>query len=211
MIEQPIENEDAEDDDGNYDSFYGKGGLLNKGVYDDDDREADETYSAVDEKLEQRHKKRKKQDKDETVSSGATKISQLYEAERLALKSVTEEQWMNLPEARRMTKRKQESSRGEKFTPVPDSVIASALQSGAITTSIDPSSGVTTSVFASGTATGQIDVATMYAARNQATAIKLQHVFLIPFTLFLLTFLLNSFLFYRHFCSVLFFPSLDAR
>lgn len=175
-----LEAEDNEGQSSNYDPFLGyKETLFGKNTpYDEEDKEADDLYSMIDERMEQRHRKaRERREKREKAASGdTTKLSQLYEAEKLGLKAVTADQWLNLPEARRITKRKRESKRDEKYTPVPDSVIVSALSSGEIDSSIDPSAGTTTSVFSSGTATGQLDVATMYEARNQATALKLQHV-----------------------------------
>jgi len=130
-----------------------------EGQYDDDDHEADLIWAAVDERLQNRRKKRK------TTSEGPAhsddprireraKIQHSFRDVKEELASVSEEAWMNLPDAMGdhslKHKRAQEKKKGHTFTPLSDSLLESrtaASRSGgldnmALNATVNESGGV---------------------------------------------------------------------
>lgn len=57
---------------------------------------------------------------------------------------VTEDEWQAIPEVGDMRNKAKRNARAEKFTPVPDSIIAMNMNYGQMNSSIDAGSGLTT-------------------------------------------------------------------
>lgn len=115
--------------DNNYDEFTGYGGsLFNKeDPYEDDDREADRIYGLIDRHLDERGKslrEKKRRLEVEKCEQERPKIQQQFVDLVEDLKNVSEAEWMSLPDVGDARNRKQRIARPDKFTPVPDSLLA---------------------------------------------------------------------------------------
>ncbi|XP_031549489.1 pre-mRNA-processing factor 6-like [Actinia tenebrosa] len=133
---QKKDDEDEEEDlnESNYDEFAGYGGsLFSSGPYDKDDEEADEVYEAIDKRMDDRRKERREQklkEKIEKYRQERPKIQQQFADLKRKLTEVSEDDWVNIPEVGDYRSKKQRNPKGEKFTPVPDSVLQGAVLSG---------------------------------------------------------------------------------
>lgn len=125
-------NDDDEEDEylneSNYDEFAGYGGsLFNKDPYEEDDEEADRIYEEIDKHLDERGKalrEAKTRQELERYRQERPKIQQQFSDLKAGLKQVSELEWMNIPDVGDARNRKQRVPRQEKFTPVPDSLLA---------------------------------------------------------------------------------------
>ncbi|XP_036139924.1 pre-mRNA-processing factor 6 isoform X2 [Monomorium pharaonis] len=177
------EEEDEDLNDSNYDEFSGYGGsLFNKDSYDKDDEEADAIYEDIDKRMEKRKEYREKHCREELerYRQERPKIQQQFSDLKRELVNVTEDEWKNVPEVGDARNRKQRNPRTDKFTPLPDSVLARNL-GGETSTSIDPSSGLASmmpSVAAPGMLTpkGDFDLRKIGQARNTLMNNKLNQV-----------------------------------
>ncbi|KAI3418954.1 hypothetical protein GPALN_008047 [Globodera pallida] len=145
------DHDEAEDlNDANYDEFEGYGGsLFAKDPYDKDDEEADEIYHAVDMRQDERRREYRERRYKEAVESyrkERPKIQQQFSDLRRQLATVKEEEWAAIPEVGDSRNRAKRITRGEQFTPVPDSVIASAMGYNQMNTMLDKNvqSGIST-------------------------------------------------------------------
>ncbi|PIC30868.1 hypothetical protein B9Z55_021964 [Caenorhabditis nigoni] len=146
----------ARDDDGdgedlneaNYDEFSGySGSLFSKDPYDQEDEDADRIYNEVDDRLDERHRDRRDKKYKEIVEKlhkERPKIQQGFSDLKRQLAEVTEDEWQAIPEVGDMRNKAKRNARAEKFTPVPDSIIAMNMNYGQMNTSIDANSGLTT-------------------------------------------------------------------
>merc|ERR1719379_2362674 len=114
--------------DNNYDEFTGYGGsLLADGDYDDEDREADLVYDAVEAKLDGRRKKwREQRMRDEITKSRNEKptIQQQFADLKRELSSVSKEEWEAIPESQEHLKVK--PKKNTKESAVPDNILQDA-------------------------------------------------------------------------------------
>lgn len=107
------------------------------------------------------------------------KIQQQFSDLKRDLAQVSESEWANVPEVGDARNRKQRNPRAEKFTPLPDSVLARNL-GGETTSSINPSSGLASMLpgTTSGmlTPSGDLDLRKIGQARNNLMNVKLSQV-----------------------------------
>ncbi|GLH16055.1 Protein crooked neck [Gryllus bimaculatus] len=187
---QKEEDEDDDEDlnDSNYDEFSGYGGsLFSKDPYDKDDEEADAIYEAIDKRMDEKRKEyREKRLKEELerYRQERPKIQQQFSDLKRGLVTVTEDEWRSVPEVGDARNRKMRNPRTEKFTPLPDSVLARNL-GGESSNSIDPKSGIATAFPAGSsgfatpgmlTPTGDLDLCKIGQARNTLMNVKLSQV-----------------------------------
>lgn len=122
------EDEDEYLNESNYDEFTGYGGsLVSKDPYEEDDEEADKIYEQVDKHMDERGKalrEARTRQQIETYREKRPKIQQQFSDLKSGLKQMTEEDWMKIPEVGDARNRKQRVARQEKYTPVPDSLLA---------------------------------------------------------------------------------------
>ncbi|KAF1755291.1 hypothetical protein GCK72_021860 [Caenorhabditis remanei] len=145
------DNDDGDGEDlneANYDEFSGySGSLFAKDPYDQEDEDADRIYNEVDDRLDERHKDRREKKYKELVEKfhkERPKIQQGFSDLKRQLAEVTEDEWQAIPEVGDMRNKAKRNARAEKFTPVPDSIIAMNMNYGQMTNSIDVNSGLTT-------------------------------------------------------------------
>lgn len=160
---------------GSYDSFGGynndrSGGMDDEAMYDEDDNEADKVWAAIDEKMNNK-RKRKNQDESNTQEeepSSRAKIGVQFRELKEKLADVTEDQWANIPDVGdHSLKFKQKQRQQEIFTPLTDSLLdqrnsinqdASAGTTGAAiaSTSAAAERGAVTNMSGVGAARGKV-------------------------------------------------------
>lgn len=169
--------------DANYDEFNGYGGsLFSKDPYDKDDEEADLIYDSIDKRMDEKRKeyREKKLKRElEQYRQERPKIQQQFSDLKRDLARISAEEWNTIPDVGDARNKKIRNPRAEKFTPVPDSILAhNAGLTNDTVTSIDPMSGLKTVI--SGTTTGllsstpsHLDLKKIGQARNTLMDIKL--------------------------------------
>ncbi|CAG0880530.1 unnamed protein product [Darwinula stevensoni] len=192
---QEEEEDDDEDlNDANYDEFTGYGGsLCTKDPYDKDDEEADAIYEAIDKRMDEKRKEyreKKLKEELEKYRQERPKIQQMFSDLKRDLAQVSEEEWSSLPEVGDARNRKQRNPRGEKYTPLPDSILARSMTMAGTASAIDPSTGLasviphgtqsvtpgTMTSFGMLTPSGDLDLRKIGQARNTLMDIKLNQV-----------------------------------
>ncbi|VDN95867.1 unnamed protein product [Rodentolepis nana] len=182
--EQEKEDEPEEDyNESNYDEFTGYGGsICSKDPYEKDDEEADEIYKSIDERMDERRKtyrEKREAAEIERYRRERPKIQQQFVDLKRELASVSESEWLNLPEVGDSRNKRQRNPRPEVFTPVPDSIIAKGLQDSQMNTKLDSAEqllGGLTTPFGAQTSTGDIDMKKIGQARTSLMDIKLNQV-----------------------------------
>ncbi|KAM7536518.1 hypothetical protein Aperf_G00000083204 [Anoplocephala perfoliata] len=164
--EQEKEEEQEEDfNESNYDEFTGYGGsICSKDPYEKDDEEADEIYASIDQRMDERRKtyrEKREAEEIERYRRERPKIQQQFIDLKRELASVSESEWLNLPEVGDSRNKRQRNPRAEVFTPVPDSIIAKGLQDSQFNTKLDSAEqllGGLTTPFGAQTPSGDIDM-----------------------------------------------------
>lgn len=124
------DDDDEEEDlnESNYDEFAGYGGsLFNKDPYEEDDEEADKIYAEIDKHLDERGKalrEAKTRRELEEYRQKRPKIQQQFSDLKSSLQVVSEEEWMSIPDVGDARNRKQRVARQDKYTAIPDSLLA---------------------------------------------------------------------------------------
>lgn len=171
--------------DANFDEFNGYGGsLFSKDPYDKDDEEADRVYDAIDRKMDEKRKEyrenRLKREL-EKYRQERPKIQQQFSDLKRDLAAVSEEEWQSIPDVGDSRNKKLRNPRAEKFTPVPDSILAHNVgMANETVTSIDPLTGLKTVIPGTATTSGlmssapsHLDLKKIGQARNTLMDIKL--------------------------------------
>ncbi|KAF1743167.1 hypothetical protein MXB_3461, partial [Myxobolus squamalis] len=141
---QAVHDDDENEDlnDANYDEFSGYGGsLFTTGPYDKDDEEADQIYSSIDKRMDERRKDRREQKIQEQVESfrkKRPKIQQQFADLKRKLTTVTVEEWEAIPEVGDSRNKSLRNPLSDRFTPVPDSVIAQNMMNASNLSYLDP-------------------------------------------------------------------------
>ena len=130
--------------DANYDEWAGYGGSLFSEIKEDaEDREADKSFAKVEDYMDGRRKKKREEKARELSLKYAqeqTDVSSRFVDVKKRLAEVSVEDWLSLPEAQDLVKmNRKKRSDFQRYTPVPDSVLASAASDGQLANSIDPS------------------------------------------------------------------------
>ncbi|XP_033726483.1 pre-mRNA-processing factor 6-like [Pecten maximus] len=182
------EEEEEDLNEANFDEFAGYGGsLCSKDPYDKDDEEADAIYEAVDKRMDEKRRERREiklKEELEKYRQERPKIQQQFSDLKRDLADVTVDDWLNLPEVGDARTKKQRNPRAEKFTPVPDSMLARAAASTGTNNSLserEQKFGGHSSTFGAitplgGTTTSDIDMKKIGQARNTLMDIKLTQV-----------------------------------
>ncbi|GJQ15786.1 hypothetical protein GpartN1_g7577.t1 [Galdieria partita] len=124
--QQEYDDEPVEEDDDGRPLDDEEQGLFANTVYDEDDREADEIYEAVEKRMESRRQRQREERINEELKryrSENPSLEQQFADLKRGLAQVSEEEWASIPEIGDYRVKKQKL---EKYTPVPDSVIESA-------------------------------------------------------------------------------------
>jgi pre-mRNA-processing factor 6 len=185
------EPDDAEDlNDANYDEFSGYGGsLFSSGPYDADDREADNIYESIDDRMDDRRRERrdkKFKEQIEKYRQERPKIQQQFSDLKRQLSQVSDDEWLSIPDVGDARNKKQRNAhiRPDRYTPVPDAILQRAADSTGSHNSLSkqqqalggfmtPYPGAMTPGVATST---RIDLNQIGEARNSMLGIKLDQV-----------------------------------
>ena len=107
-------------------------GLLSGGDYDNEDREADEIWSKIDEHMDQRRKRRREEREKKEIEKyrqERPKIQTQFADLKVGLKGLSEDEWSAIPEiGDRSIKYKRNTHLPTAFSPLPDSVVEGERQ-----------------------------------------------------------------------------------
>eukprot|EP01083_Nonionella_stella_P279745 951556_1 len=127
---KPNDKETEDLNDSNYDPFTGyTTNLFSADNYDDEDREADIIYSTIDRRQDSQRKRRREEKEKlqwEEYHKKRPKVHEYFLNEKRQLSNLELREWENIPEPMDFSRRRRKfnkSSRTEKYTPVPDSII----------------------------------------------------------------------------------------
>lgn len=142
------DNEDFGDySETNYDEFsgYSSVGLFQDTPYDQDDREADDLYEAIDERMDSRRKRRREVRMLEELKRSRQdrpKISDQFADLKAGLETMTDEQWDAIPDIGdySLTNQKQQK-RHERFAPMPDDILTQNTTRNAVNGTLTPAVG----------------------------------------------------------------------
>eukprot|EP01114_Cavostelium_apophysatum_P016856 TRINITY_DN4880_c0_g1_i1.p1 TRINITY_DN4880_c0_g1~~TRINITY_DN4880_c0_g1_i1.p1 ORF type:complete len:920 (+),score=321.96 TRINITY_DN4880_c0_g1_i1:169-2928(+) len=140
------DDDDKEDySESNYDEFEGYGGSFfdPAGPYEQDDREADAVWDAIDKHMDSRRKERREarmREELEQFRALRPKIQSQFADLKTELGSVSAEEWDSLPEIGDHTTRHKKKVKTDRFgyVPVPDSLLEKARAESEQFSSLDP-------------------------------------------------------------------------
>ncbi|KAG6486140.1 protein STABILIZED1-like [Zingiber officinale] len=144
------EEEEEEEADGKgydenqkFDQFEGNDfGLFASAEYDEDDKEADAVWEAIDKRMDSRRKDRREarlKQEIEKYRASNPKITEQFADLKRKLADVTPEQWDSIPDIGDHSL-KNKKKRFESFVPVPDTLLEKARQEQELVTALDPKS-----------------------------------------------------------------------
>ncbi|XP_009108789.1 protein STABILIZED1 [Brassica rapa] len=120
------ENQNQNQNHHTFDEFEGNdAGLFADSVYDEEDKEADAIWEAIDKRMDSRRKDVKEakiKDEIENYRASNPKICEQFSDLKRKLDNVSAEEWDSIPETANYSRQKKKK-RFESFVPVPDSVI----------------------------------------------------------------------------------------
>ncbi|KAH0915331.1 hypothetical protein HID58_029777, partial [Brassica napus] len=120
------ENQNQNQNHHTFDEFEGNdAGLFADSVYDEEDKEADAIWEAIDKRMDSRRKDVKEakiKDEIENYRASYPKICEQFSDLKRKLDNVSAEEWDSIPETANYSRQKKKK-RFESFVPVPDSVI----------------------------------------------------------------------------------------
>ena len=162
------------DGEGTFDNFTGfQDSLFGNTPYDDDDKEADELYKKVDERMAERRKDKVENIEEKRIAELDREhmdVMRQFEDLKRGLKSVTMEEWNNIPEVGDHSLKRKREKEKETFTPVPDSVIEAERMHNSMETYLDPRQQLLGGFDTPGTATS------ISAAREKLLTMKLDRM-----------------------------------
>ncbi|KNA11512.1 hypothetical protein SOVF_134540 [Spinacia oleracea] len=131
------------DENQNFDEFEGNDvGLFASAEYDEDDKEADAVWEAIDVRMDSRRKDRREarlKEEIEKYRASNPKITEQFADLKRKLHTVTAEEWDSIPEIGDYSMRNKKK-RFESFVPVPDTLLEKARQEKEHVTALDPKS-----------------------------------------------------------------------
>eukprot|EP00803_Ostreobium_quekettii_P004876 evm.model.scf_1630.6 EVM.evm.TU.scf_1630.6 scf_1630:19839-27733(+) len=165
--------EENEMDDSRFDEFMGNdSGMLagTWGDYDEDDREADEVWDAIDRHMDLRRRDRREKrlkDEIEKFRSENPKITEQFADLKRKLADVSETDWNSIPDIGDYTIKKHR--RMQSFVPPPDTLLAKAAAEKELVNKVDP--GLETPL--AGTASTMTDLTAVGEGRATMFGLKL--------------------------------------
>lgn len=172
---------DDDDDEERYQDPDNEVGLFSGAPYEEDDEEADKVWEMIDAKMDERRKARREAREKEELEkyrSERPKISQQFADIKRTLSTVDEDAWNAIPEAGNLTgKARRKQPKMDRFTPVPDSVLAAAKDKNQLANTIDATDqslgGIATPSLDSGMMT---DFKQIGEARDKVLGLKLDQL-----------------------------------
>eukprot|EP00889_Picochlorum_renovo_P000346 jgi/Picre1/27376/NNA_000343.t1 len=168
--DMPVESTTVDPaDDSKFDTFMGNDtGVFAGGKMDAEDKEADQIWQAIDQRMDERRRERR----EAKVAEGLEKfrkenpkISEQFSDLKRQLGQVAAEAWESIPDIGDYTAKKR---RMEQFVPVPDNVLANAADRNATVSALDAS--------ASAVGGATTDLTAIGEGRNTVVQLKLDRI-----------------------------------
>lgn len=138
---QTAGKEEGDDDDERFQDPDNEVGLFSTAPYEEDDEEADRVWDMIDAKMDERRKARREAREREELARyrmERPKISQQFADLKRQLATIDESEWAAIPEVGDLVgKNRRKNKMPERFTPMPDTMIASAREKSQYETSLD--------------------------------------------------------------------------
>ncbi|GFH06286.1 TPR_REGION domain-containing protein [Haematococcus lacustris] len=166
-------------DENKFDEFMGNdAGALAGGTYDEDDKEADEIWDAVDKYMDERRRERREKRLKEEIEryrAENPKITEQFADLKRKLSEVSSDEWDAIPEIGDYTIKKKQMR--QSFAPVPDTLLSKAAAEKQTSKSIDPAlSGLTTPSPMGGTHSTVSDLTAIGEGRGTVLGLKLDRM-----------------------------------
>ncbi|KAF7724034.1 hypothetical protein EC973_001441 [Apophysomyces ossiformis] len=173
--------EGEEDDDERYQDPDNEVGLFSGAPYEEDDEEADKVWEMIDVKMDERRKARREAREKEELAryrQERPKISQQFADLKRQLVTIDEAEWAAIPEVGDLVgKNRKRNKMPERFTPLPDTILAAAREKSQTETMIDATEqkygGIATPSIDSGMMTNFREIG---QARDKVLGLKLDQV-----------------------------------
>ena len=168
------DNDRGDYSDANFDKFNGFSGSLFNGPVDAEDEAADNVWNLVEDIMDSRRKTKreaKERAEMEEYRRKVPTIQRQFADLKRQMNTMDSSDWLNIPEAGELARRKHKAPDRDFFTPVPDSLLDSARKESEINTSIDPRTGMMTPA-----ATPLTDLTKIGEGRSKMLELKLQRV-----------------------------------
>ncbi|CAM8891011.1 unnamed protein product [Rhodiola kirilowii] len=141
--EEEGDDEKGYDENQKFDEFEGNDvGLFASAEYDEDDKEADAVWEAIDKRMDSRRKDRREarlKEEIEKYRASNPKITEQFADLKRKLYTLSTEEWDKIPEIGDYSLRNKKK-RFESFVPVPDTLLEKARQEKEHVTALDPKS-----------------------------------------------------------------------
>ncbi|ORX53507.1 hypothetical protein DM01DRAFT_1383543 [Hesseltinella vesiculosa] len=135
------DKEAGEQDEEQYQDPDNEVGLFSAAPYEQDDEEADRVWDMVDSRMDGRRKARREQREREELEKyrkERPEVSDQFNDLKRHLKTLDEDAWASIPDVGDLVgKSRKKSKIAERFTPLPDSVLASARDQSQLATTTD--------------------------------------------------------------------------
>jgi len=145
---------DDDDDDRPLDEE--EGGLFNDAVYEEDDREADEIYASIDERMDHRRAKQRSERLQSELKKYRAEnptISQQFSDLKRDMAEISENEWASIPDIGDYGVKKRKM---ERYTPTPDSLLEMARKESALTAKDSSFGGASTDLTSIGEGRGAV-------------------------------------------------------
>ncbi|KAI7853184.1 PRP1 splicing factor, N-terminal-domain-containing protein [Circinella umbellata] len=163
-----------DDDEERYQDPDNEVALFSSGPYDQEDEEADRVYEEVSNRMDERRRTRREAREKEELEryrKERPKISQQFADLKRQLNTIDEAEWAAIPDVGDLVgKNRKKNKMPERFTPLPDTILAAAREKSQYETSID---GGTTTDAADGMMTNFREIG---QARDKVLGLKLDQV-----------------------------------
>ncbi|CAO0794450.1 unnamed protein product [Mucor circinelloides] len=132
---------EGEEDDERYQDPDNEVGLFSTAPYEEDDEEADRVWDMIDAKMDERRKARREAREREELAKyrlERPKISQQFADLKRQLTSIDDAEWAAIPEVGDLVgKNRKRNKAPERFTPMPDTIIAAARDKSGYENALD--------------------------------------------------------------------------
>ncbi|KAG2204443.1 hypothetical protein INT47_005234 [Mucor saturninus] len=174
---------EGDDEEERYQDPDNEVGLFSSAPYEEDDEEADRVWDMIDAKMDERRKARREAREREELARyrlERPKISQQFADLKRQLSSIDDAEWAAIPEVGDLVgKNRRRNKAPERFTPMPDSIIAAARDKSQYETALDATEQKLGGIVSSAAASSN-DMMTNFReigqARDKVLGLKLDQV-----------------------------------
>ncbi|KAI8148081.1 PRP1 splicing factor, N-terminal-domain-containing protein [Fennellomyces sp. T-0311] len=166
-----------EEDDERFQDPDNEVALFSGGPYDQEDEEADRVYDEIANRMDERRRSRREAREREELAryrQERPKISQQFADLKRQLNTINEQEWAAIPDVGDLVgKNRRRNKMPERFTPLPDTILAAAREKSQYETSIAADNGIGTSDESDGMMTNFREIG---QARDKVLGLKLDQV-----------------------------------